>query len=161
IRAIEALGSIDSPAVVDTLERLLHPRHPELVQLAALRAPREQAGPEVARVVAGAWRGLTPAVRTQAAAVALRRRDRLGPLVEAIRAGQVPAAAFDPAQRARLLGSSDPTVAAAAKAIFGPASRTLDPKLFEKSRGALDLRGGPARGAATFRKLSITCNKAG
>ena len=75
--------------------------------------------------------------------------------------GRSPADAFDPAQRARLLGSSDPAVAAAAKAVFGPASRTLDPKLFERSKGALDLRGDPARGAATFRKLCITCHKAG
>jgi putative membrane-bound dehydrogenase-like protein len=161
IRAIEALGSIDSPAVVTTLDGLLHPRLPEPVQLAALRALNEQTGPEVARVLAGAWRGLTPAVRTRAAEVALGRKDRLGALLEAIRARKVPADAFDPAQRARLLGSSDPAVAAAAKAVFGQPSRTLDPKLFEKSKAALDLPGDPARGAATFRKLCITCHKAG
>jgi putative heme-binding domain-containing protein len=161
IRAIEVLGSIDAPAVVTTLEGLLHPRFPEPVQLAALRALGEQVRAEVARVLVGAWRGLSPAVRAQAAEVALGRKDRLGPLLEAIRAGEVPANDFDPAQRARLLGSSDPAVATAAKTVFGPASRTLDPKLFEKSKAALDLRGDPARGAAAFKKLCITCHKAG
>jgi putative heme-binding domain-containing protein len=161
LRAIEALGSIDAPAVVATLAGLLHPRLPEPVQLAALRALGEQTGPDIARVLAGAWRGLTPAVRAQATEVALGRKDRLGPLLEAIRAGKIPADAFDPAQRARLLGSSDRAVAAAAQAVFGQASRTLDPKLFEQTKGALELRGDPARGAATFRKLCITCHKAG
>jgi putative heme-binding domain-containing protein len=161
IQAIEILGSIDSPEVVTVLEKLLHPRLAEPVQLAALRALGEQSGPDVGRVLAGAWRGWTPAVRAQAAEVVLGRKDRLGPLLGAIRAGQVPADAFDPAQRARLLGSSDRAVAAAAKAVFGEASRKLDPKLFEKYKGALDLRGDPARGSVTFKKLCITCHKAG
>jgi putative membrane-bound dehydrogenase-like protein len=161
IQAIETLGTLDAPPVVTTLEGLLHPRHPEPVQLAALQALGEHAGPEVARVLAGAWRGFTPAVRARAAEVALGRKDRLGPLLDAIRAGKVRADNFDPAQRARLLGSSDPAIAAAAKAVFGEASRKLDPRLFEKFKGALDIQGDPSRGAAAFKKLCITCHKAG
>jgi putative membrane-bound dehydrogenase-like protein len=161
IRAVEALGSIDSPQVVAKLEGLLHPRLPEPIQLAALQALGEQAGPEVARVLAGAWRGLTPSLRAKATEVALGRKDRLGPLLEAIRAGKVSANTFDPAQRTRLLGAADPAVAAAAKVVFGDLSRKLDPNLFETHKAALVLRGEPARGAATFKKLCITCHKTG
>jgi putative membrane-bound dehydrogenase-like protein len=161
MQAIETLGSIDAPGAVTALEGLLHPRLPEPVQLAAIQALGEQTGPEVARVLAGAWRGLTLAVRTRATEVALGRKDRLRPLLEAIRAGKIPARDFSPAQRARLLGLSDPGLAATATAVFGEASRKLDPQLFEKSKGALDLQGEPARGAAVFKKLCITCHKAG
>jgi putative heme-binding domain-containing protein len=97
----------------------------------------------------------------KAAEIALGRKDRLGPLLEAVRAGKIPADAFDPAQRARLLGSTNPVVATAAKAVFGEASRKLDPKVFEAFKGALDLRGDPARGAPAFKKLCIACHKAG
>jgi putative heme-binding domain-containing protein len=161
IQAIEALGAVASPEVITTLRGLLHPRLPEQVQLAALQALGEQSGPEVAHVLADAWRGLIPALRAKAAEIALGRKDRLGPLLEAVREAKIPADAFDPAQRARLLGSTDPAVATAAKAIFGEASRKLDPKVFEAFKGALDLRGDSTRGAAAFKKLCIACHKAG
>jgi putative membrane-bound dehydrogenase-like protein len=161
VQAIEALGSIDSPAVVPTLEGLLHPRLPEPVQRAALQALGEQTGPEVVRGLAVAWHSLTPDLRAKAVEVALGRKDRLGPLLEAIRAGTVPANAFDPTQRARLLGSTDRAVAAAAKAVFGEVDRKLDPKLFDKYKGSLDLPGDRSRGVALFQKLCITCHKAG
>jgi len=161
IQAVEALGSVDSPEVVKTLQGLLHPRLPEPVQLAALQALGEQSGPEVARVLTSAWRGLIPALRAKAAEIALGRKDRLAPLLEAIRVGEVPADAFDPAQRARLIGSSDRAVAAAAKAVFGEAGRNLDPQLFEKYKGSLDRPGDRSRGADTFKKLCITCHKTG
>jgi putative membrane-bound dehydrogenase-like protein len=161
IQAIEALGSVASPEIVTTLQGLLHPQLPEAVQLAALQALGEQSGPEVARVLSRAWRGLIPALRAQAADIALGRKDRIGPLLEAVREGKIPADAFDPAQRARLLASTDPAVAAAAKAVFGEASHKLDPKVFEAFKGTLDLRGDSSRGAAAFKKLCIACHKAG
>ena len=160
-RAIEALGSLDSADVVATLGGLLHPRNPEPLQLAALNALGGQSSPEVVRALADAWGGLTPGPRARAAEIALGRKERLGPLLEAVRAGKIPADAFDPAHRARLLGSTDKSVTEAAKAVFGEANRKLDPKLFERYRAALDLKGDSARGGETFKKQCIACHKAG
>jgi putative heme-binding domain-containing protein len=161
IQAIETLGSVASPEIVAILQSLLHPRLPETVQLAAVQALGEQSGPEVARVLAGAWRGLVPSVRAKAAETALGRKDRLGPLLEGVREGKIPADTFDPAQRVRLLGSTDPAVATAAKAVFGEPSRKLDPRTFEDFKKALDLRGESARGAAVFKKVCVACHKVG
>jgi putative membrane-bound dehydrogenase-like protein len=161
VRAIDALGAIDAPEVIVRLGALLRPQVPEPVQLAALRALGEQSDAEVVRVLSDAWRGLTPALQAKAIEVALGRRERLGPLLETIRARKVPAAAIEPAQRARLLGSTDAAIATAARAVFGATARGLDPALFEKSQGALDLKGDPGRGAATFQKLCSTCHKSG
>ena len=160
-RAIEALGSIDSAEVIATLGGLLHPRTPEPLQLAALGALDGQSSPEVVRVLADTWKGLTPGMRAKAAETALGRKERLGPLLEAIRAGKIPADAFDPAQRARLLGSTDKAVSGAAREVFGSADRKLDPKLFERYKAALDLEGDAARGGLTFKKQCIACHKAG
>ena len=161
IRAAESLGAIDAAGVVETLGALLHPRHPEPLQIAALRALDEQSGPQVVRLLGESWKAFTPGLRARAAEVALGRRDRLAPLLEAVKGGTIPADAFDPAQRARLLGSPDKAVAEAAKSVFGADSRKLDPKLFERYKPALDLAGDANRGAATFKKLCIACHKAG
>ena len=161
IRAIEALGPIDAADVVETLGGLLHPRHPEPLQIAALRALDEQSSPQVVRLLGEAWKAFTPALRAKAAEVALGRRDRLAPLLEAIKSEKIAADAFDPAQRARLLGSPDKTIAESAKSVFGAASRKLDPKLFDRHKPALDLAGDAGRGVATFKKLCIGCHKAG
>ena len=160
-KAVESLGSVDSADVVATLGTLLHPRQPEPIQLAAMAAMGGQSSPEVVRVLADAWAGLTRGLRERAAEVALGRKERLGPALEAVRAGKIPADAFDPAQRARLLGSTDRAVAGAAEAAFGAASRKLDPRLFDRLKPALDLAGDPARGASTFKRQCIACHKAG
>ena len=160
-RAIESLGSIDSGEVVATLVELLRPQTPERLQLAALGALGGQSGPEVVRVLADSWAGLTPASRAKAAEAALERKGRIGPLLEAILSGKIPADAFDPTQRARLLGATDESIAEAAKAAFGPASRGGDPGPFERFKAALDLEGDGARGASTFKQRCIACHKAG
>ena len=160
-RAIESLGSIDSEEAVATLGGLLHPRNPEPLQLAALAALGGQSSPGVVGVLADSWRGLTPPVKAKAAEAALERKERVGPLLEAIRSGKIPVDAFDPSQRARLLGSTDKSVAEAAKAVFGASNRRLDPGPFERLKPALGLEGDAARGAATFRRLCIACHKSG
>jgi len=113
------------------------------------------------RVLADAWRSLTQGLREKAAEIALGRKERLGPVLEAVRAGKIPAGAFDSAQRARLLGSTDPAIAEAAKSVFGAANSKLDPLLFERYKAALNLKGDPARGASTFKKQCVACHKAG
>ena len=160
-RAIDTLATVDAREVVEKLEELLHPCQNESIRSAALLALNEQSGPEVARVLIDAWRGLTPGFQAQAVDVALGRKDRLAPVLEAIRAGKIPANDIDPPRRARLLNSADKTVAGLAKTVFGEASRKLDPKLFETFRSALDLKGDPTRGLATFKQLCIACHKVG
>ncbi len=160
VRSIDALAAIDAPEAITTLGELLRPQVPETVQRAALRALSEQSGPEVVRVMSAAWRGLTPPLQAIAVEVALGRRDRLRPLLDELAAGNLPASALDPAQRAFLIGTPDQPIAAAAKALFSSASRKLDPEFFERFKPALDLVGDPAKGALTFQKLCATCHKA-
>jgi putative membrane-bound dehydrogenase-like protein len=158
MKSIEALGTVDAPAALSVLELLLRPQVAEPLQIAALDALAEQSGPGVVKVLAGAWTSLPPTTQSRAIEVALGRKDRLGPLVEAISAGKIPAAAFGGAERARLLATSDKGVADTAATVFGKSVR-LDPGLFDKARPALDLKGDPARGAVTFKKVCVTCHR--
>jgi putative membrane-bound dehydrogenase-like protein len=157
--AVRELGSGPLEAAASHLKGLLHPSQPEPLQLAALRALDEQAGPDVVKPIVEAWPGLTPALRPKAIDVALGRKDRIPPLLEALRRRDIPPEAIDGPHRARLL--SDKAGAEAARAIFGAAARPSDPRRFERFKAALDLKGDPRRGAATFRARCLTCHKVG
>lgn len=162
VRAVDALGAVEAEGLTATLGELLHPRQPQPLQDAALRALGERSGgSEVVAVLAENWKGLTPEARKSATEVALGRKDRLGPLLEALAAGKIPAEDIDPGQRARLLGSTDRAIASAARETLGAASKGIDAKLFDRFKPALALQGDHTKGAATFKKLCIGCHKAG
>jgi putative membrane-bound dehydrogenase-like protein len=160
-RAVEELGAFDSPDVIPALGALLRPQVPESLQIAALGALGEQSSSLVVDVLAGAWSSLTPSVQAKAVEVALARKERLGLLVQAIRTNKIPADVFGPAERAHLLGAPEKAVAASARSVFGATAAKSDPGLFEKAKGALELKGEPTRGAATFKRLCVNCHKAG
>jgi len=158
-RFIRLLGSGEFLAVAPTLAGLLDPNQEEPVQQAALAALDAHADPGVVRILADRWRHMTPGVRTRAVQVLLARKDRLAPLLEALRGGSIPAASLDGPQRQQLLNFPDPAITKPAAAVFGVT--TPDPKRLERFRGALELAGEPARGEPVFRKLCLSCHRVG
>jgi putative membrane-bound dehydrogenase-like protein len=156
---VEAIRLLAPSPPAARLAELLDPRHPEAVQRAAIEALDALPGTDVVEASAARWRKLTPAVRERALAAAFARKERLGPLLGAIERGDIPADSLDPARRSELLGFPDAALAARARTAL--ARLEPDPGRFEAFRGALDLRGDAARGAATFRKLCISCHAVG
>jgi len=153
------LGSGEFGVVSPVLSELLGPRHPESLQRAAAEALGALTDPAVARVVVDQWRRFTPALRERMIDLLFDRKERLGPLLEALARGDIPPGDLDARRRAHLLSFPDKDIAERAKAIFKETK--MDPKLFENAKGALELKGDASRGRATFKKLCITCHQAG
>jgi putative membrane-bound dehydrogenase-like protein len=157
--AAALLASAEFATAGPALVRLLEPRHPEALQLAAVRALDAHADPGVVALLVENWRRLTPAVRDRAADALFSRKDRLVPLLDAVKKGDVPADHIDARRRAQLLAFPDPAIADKAKTVFE--ERKPDPKLFDQFRPALDLKGDARRGEASFRKLCLPCHQFG
>ena len=100
------------------LERLLDVRNREDVQRAALASLDAQTDAGVVAVLVRRWNTLTPPIKTEAIRVALARRERVGPFLEALAKGSVAPAEIDAENRSRLQNQPDAALAEKAKAVF-------------------------------------------
>ncbi len=157
--AVRTLASAPFAEVSELLSGLLHPRRSETLQGAALETLDAMSDPGVVRIVAARWRTLTPALREKALRLVTGRTERLQPLLEAVGAGEIPASSLDASRRAQLLAWPDPAVAAAARKVLVEAQP--DPAVFDRHKPALGLAGDPKRGEVQFRKLCLSCHRAG
>jgi putative membrane-bound dehydrogenase-like protein len=147
--------------VAPVLAELLDVRNPDDVQRAALASLDAQADPGVVAILVGRWNRLTPSLKADALRVALARRERIGPFLDALGKGAVPPAEIDAESRSRLLNQPDADLAARAKAVFEAQVKSQDAQLLEKFKPALQLRGDGARGRELFHQRCATCHQLG
>ncbi|MBI4584827.1 MAG: c-type cytochrome [Planctomycetes bacterium] len=159
--AVSILGSGELAGAAAALAQLLKPRHPEALQLAAIQALDAHAVPGVAEILFASWPRLSPAARLKALESALHRKERLLPLLEAMTEGVIAPSFLDSSQRAQLLSNPDAEVAKAARAVLEDTAGRIDPQLFEKHKGALELKGDSQRGEPVFKKLCHPCHQSG
>ena len=147
--------------VAPVLAGLLDVRNHEDVQRAALAALDAQADPGVTAVLLRRWNGLTPSIKADAMRVALGRRERIGPFLDALASGTVPPAEIDAETRLRLLNLPEAALAEKAKAVFEAQAKAQNAGLLEKYKPALKLDGDAARGRAEFTNRCATCHQVG
>jgi putative heme-binding domain-containing protein len=152
-----AAGPFDQVAPV--LGDLLDVRNPEDMQRAALASLDAQTDPGVVAVLVRRWNRLTPPLKPAALRVALGRRERIGPFLDALSRGSVPPAEIDAEARSRLLNLPDAALAARAKAVFEAQVKAQDGRLLEKYKHALGLPGHAGRGRELFRQRCATCHQ--
>lgn len=141
-----------------TLTSLLDVQHATKIQLAAIQALSSSADREVARELAQRWRGLSPAVRREAAEALLRRKSGALVLLRSIRDGKIPASDLDPARRDALLQHPDEQTRRLAAAVLGKPSTSSRAEVFARLRTCLDLQADPQRGAEVFKAKCATCH---
>jgi putative heme-binding domain-containing protein len=91
----------------------------------------------------------------------LQRPDRVKPLLDAVAAQQLPAAAFDAGQVQSLLKHKDPQVATLARTALAeviPPSREV---ITAKYAASVDLAGDATRGLAVYQRACVICHRAG
>ena len=153
-----SLGSFAEDAILAA--KMLDPREPHDVQLAALRALDGFADPGVGAAIVRAWPGFTPRVRSAAADVLFARPERLEPFVAAVEAGKIPAADLDAARVARIEASgADAALVERAKKLVAAAPARGREEVVAAYRPALDLKGDAGRGREVFQKTCAACHR--
>jgi putative membrane-bound dehydrogenase-like protein len=161
LAALAVLGRLPDQrdADLDALAKLLVPQNPASVQAAALAALGRVPDERVAAVLAGGWKGYTPALQSQALDLLLSRDDWQRRLLLALERNEVPAAQFDAQHRQRLLGHRDEGVRARAAAIFAGGTNPDRRKVLEQYGDVVSLAGDRARGREVFAKTCAPCHR--
>ena len=140
------------------LAGLLTPRVPVGVQVAAVRAVSRGHDPRLPESLLAGWKGYSPAVRSEVLDTLLGRDEWAGALLSSLEDRCTPPGEIDPAHRLRLVGHADPRLRERAAAVFGPEGGSRR-EVVERYRAALKAPGGPAAGAAVFKRACAACHK--
>jgi putative membrane-bound dehydrogenase-like protein len=159
LTAARLLGYAPFGVAKPTLAKLLSPRQPAELQLAAIRALALHPRPEVAPTLLGAWSGYSPTVRRECVEALFARTERLQTLLAALEKKTVLAGQLEPARVEQLRRHRDPAVRARAQKVLVGVAAPERQKVVDAYRAALDLKADRLRGKAVFKKTCATCHR--
>ncbi len=156
--ALRLLAILDPGPRAALFERLIDPRQPDDVQVAAVSALGRIPGDAAGKLLLQRWSTLRAPVRNEAAEVLLADPGRTRLLVAALQSGDVPAWALSFWQKRDLIMHRDPAIRALARPLLEepPAERE---KILKRYEAALRLTGDPARGRAVFDSVCARCHR--
>jgi putative membrane-bound dehydrogenase-like protein len=157
--AIKLLSYDDLSAARPVLAALLAPSEPQPVQIAAVKTLASFASADVAATLLAPWPGYTPAVREEALAALLARRERIAPLLAAIESGSVSPAHVATARRTQLLATPDAALKARAQKLFGQMSSASRAEVVRAYEPVLARTGDAARGLKVFDAACAACHR--
>ena len=153
--AIARLGTLDPVESPIVLVKLLEPREPLAVQVAAVRTFAESDSAEAARILLPRLRGFEPSVRTAAIQTLLTRADWTKALLEAISrndpASGLSPGLIEPADRAPLLKHRDAEIARFAQKLFGQPASHSRAQVISEYATAIRIEGRSRRGGQGLR----------
>ncbi len=159
VQAVRSLSAATFEQVQPVLASLLDNRQPQQVQIAAVQALSRFDRPEVARLIADAWPGMTPAVRGEAAEALFARADRLAVLLDAVEEGLIVPSQLAPSRIQFLLSHPDAKLRARAEKLLGKARLARREQVVADYMEALKLPADPRRGKEVFKKHCSTCHQ--
>jgi putative membrane-bound dehydrogenase-like protein len=159
--ALLGRGVEDQAGDADLLAGVLTPQTPEPVQVVAIGSLSRIPGEAGAAALIDAWKGMTPALRSQSLEALLRREERLPLLLDAMEAGTVRAVDFDAARRRQLVEHDDETVRARAAKLFAGSVNPDRQKVIDEFSAALEMPGDAGRGREFFKAICAACHKVG
>jgi putative heme-binding domain-containing protein len=142
-----------------TLQSMLTPQTPTVVQLAAIQHLGRQSNSAAAEVLLAGWPSHSPAIRTQILSVLSSRPEWVVQLLTQMESGQVAAAEIDASMRQRLLTTREPAVRERLEKIFAAGTSADRKAVMESFQPALKLSSDATRGAAVFNKRCSSCHK--
>jgi putative heme-binding domain-containing protein len=160
VRAIELAAYADWRTTGDTLVRLIDPREPTAVQVAAVRALGRMREPLAAAslVEADRWRAYTPHVREAVLATLLAEDRHVRRLLDALARGDVNAMSIGPARRTRLRGHKDDAIRQRAAELLGAVEEPRMAVYDRVRREALAGTGDAVRGARVYTTHCARCH---
>ena len=142
------------------LERLVRPREPEAVQIAALNALERLRGDTVGRELLPSWPALTPGARSALVDLLLADPARQRLLVDAMSRGAVQPWALSFGQKRDLLMNDDAAIRRDARALLEE-SPTARGEVANRYAAAVEGGGDPARGQQVFARVCAACHHLG
>jgi putative membrane-bound dehydrogenase-like protein len=159
-RSVRLLGYAPLARARGPLISLLTPRHPEALQLSAVRTLARHANTELAAPLVAAWLGATPKVQEEIIAALASRENWIGPLLDACTTGEIQPAQVPRTSRASLLAHGDPRLRERAEQLFA-ASSSPRADIVARYRSALSLAGDAARGDQVYQRECMACHRLG
>ncbi len=159
VAAIGLLGYDSFDNVSAALVATLNPRHPQPVQLSAVRTLSAYGDPSVAGLLLAPWKTYSPPVRREALEALLSRADRVPKLLDALDSGTVRRGDIEVDRRAQLIQHRDPAIRERAKKLLGSATSEDRGKVIAKYRPALAGSVSVERGKEAFKKHCATCHR--
>jgi putative heme-binding domain-containing protein len=159
LTATRLLGYAPFGVAKSALAKLLSPRQPAELQLAAIRALSLHPQPEVAPTLLGAWSGYSPTVRRECVEALFARTERLRALLAALEQKTVLTGQLEPARVEQLRRHRDAAVRARAQKVLAGVAAPERQKVVDAYRPALDLKADRMRGKVLFKKTCATCHR--
>jgi putative heme-binding domain-containing protein len=161
LQAIPALGLTSFEKSGDKLLSLLNLHESQAIQLAAISALARFNHPEVGAELVKHWPGLTPRLRSEAAAALLARPDRVTALFSALESGAIQRSVLTTSQIKFLRNHNDKAIRQTAAKVLAESNESTRQKVIETFTPALELKGDWAHGKKIYEERCISCHRLG
>jgi len=141
-------------------QRLLDPRQPLDVQLAAIEALAGSEDVRAADLLLRDWLSKTPKVQAAALDAIFQRQNRLAKLLDALQQGAVPPASLDAARREQLQQNPDAEIRRRSQELLAAQGATKDrQEVLARYTEALTLPRDEDRGRTVFERQCAKCHR--
>lgn len=141
-------------------QRLLDPRQPLDVQLAAIEALAASEDVRAADLLLANWLSKTPKVQTAVLDAVFQRQNRLAKLLDALQQGAVPPAGLDAARREQLQQNPDAEIRRRSQELLAAQGATKNrEEVLARYTEALTLPRDEGRGRTVFERQCAKCHR--
>ncbi|MFN7140370.1 MAG: HEAT repeat domain-containing protein, partial [Limisphaerales bacterium] len=160
LAAIGLLSHASFEEVGSGLQKLIDPRQPAEIQIAAVRALAQMPEPEAAGVLVKRdnWRGYTQSVKDSVLGVMTAQPKLLGILFTAIEQGDISAMSINPERRNQLMRHKNQDISKRANALFADLKPSDRMAVYEEYKSVLSLKADPKNGRAIFAQSCMPCH---
>lgn len=160
-QAVELLTLTTFAESGDLLLSLLALNEKQPVQLAAMHTLGRFTDPKIGAELTQRWRSLTPRLRTEALALLVARRERLGALLDAVEAKIIRRADLASPQLNFLMNHREPELRARAVKLLTATNVSTREEVVKTFMPALALQGDAAKGKLTYTIRCAFCHRLG
>jgi putative membrane-bound dehydrogenase-like protein len=159
LRSVALLALANFPTLQELASTLLQPNQPDALRVAFIRQLQDRREPEVAPLLLGTWRTLTPVSREAVATALASRKEWLEPLLEALENRGIKAAEISPAVRASL--QRFPVIGLRERAMNLFAATGSRQDVLQHYQPVLSLHGDAAKGQLVYTAVCSVCHRKG
>lgn len=156
--AVALLALAAAPHSLEFYQKLVEPNEPEEVQVAAVRAMGQQKGTDPAKFLLAHWRGMTPAVRSEAGGALMTDPERFALLLAAIEKGELQTWSLPARQRVQMQMNRDSALRERARTLLAAKAGDREAVLKRYLAVVEKTEGEPAKGKITFESICAKCH---